>query len=311
MLVVCGGSWNSQENDKCYQLKTTLLLGAHQGQEDDSMNGPTVVKVMKERRQGAASVTIANGTALWVTGGQSGIAETPTESTELVDLSMSTDSSLSLSGEGVSMPVPLAYHCLQVANAKTVLLVGGLQNGKEEPTNSAWTVDIDSITEISLTGGWTPQASMKLGRYRHSCGVLKQDMSNSSSKGKFIVVVGGIAWPDYVKKEAETVELLRLNDDDEFAERWEWGPPLPDYLVDASSATTNDHNVLFVVGGNSVVSSSMFIYSFRCALSFCWWSKEDAELLFPRSNGIAMIIPPASALQHQASDGKCSVNVVG
>ncbi len=292
MPIVCGGSmFGKEDRDKCYHL-------------DKEQSGvSSVVGHMRERRQGAASVSILNGTALWVTGGSYGYTSDTTS--EWIDVSMalsalSTDkTTVGTLSEGPGLPASLAYHCLEMISSKTVLIYGGTDWHESKFLATAWSMD--NLDQTIGDHFWIPRAPMSLGRFRHMCGVIRDDIG-SNSTGRFVVAAGGADAPASI---TNRVELLHI--DDSVSESWQEGPPLPINLLGAASATTDDQAILFVAGGafayedfldansfsvNDNFFESKAIFSLRCLASFCWWERESTELIFTRIQGVALIMPP-------------------
>ncbi len=310
--LICGGIAKGQVgNDKCYQI--------------DLEGGglPAEVGVMREMRNGAASIVIVNGTTLWVTGGQFGTA---TDTTEWISTSMmisqggqppSTPTKLQ---QGPHLPMQMTHHCLERINAKTAILFGGDQFIENVPgLRLAWTINgLDSPDFLLSAGGgptssWTLAPPMKHGRFAHGCGVLRAQGSNT--RRKFIVAAGGEdvlyseSTPSFATK--KDVELLRVDEDENgnvvnISDAWEEGPPLATTLAYMASATTEDQSILFLVGG--LVSEtpsnyySNYIWSLRCITDVCWWRWDTTErLLIARDTAVAFIIPPLTTPPSQVT----------
>ncbi len=301
--VVCGGRGpNHEGNNKCYLLEGIT-----------DMVKQTVVGQMREMRQGAASIAAVDGTVLWVTGGKFATTVAASDTTEWLNIeSLSAkidtlNSSKTSLSKGMPLPRRLTFHCLEKINSKTAILYGGTEWVQhEEGLRYTWTIgNLDSISTIlnvdnseqSQQQLWTPRADMELARYHHSCGVVREDISVNTRR-KIVVAAGGANEHD---SRTDHVELLKIEEDEAgniayVSNQWEEGPPLPTNLREAASATTGDQSMLFVAGGlvkpgDSAISSTA-IYSFRCALGACWWTKDNVELNFFWSNAEAFIIPP-------------------
>ncbi len=121
--LICGGLSMTGPNDKCYSWQVLAAMP------------PSVVVevgVMRELRSGAASVAILHGQVLWITGG---VYHQVTDTTEWIDVltvlsaidnpdnaDNKPESTLS---EGILLPEPMAYHCLEMVNSDTAILIGG------------------------------------------------------------------------------------------------------------------------------------------------------------------------------------------
>ncbi len=271
--IICGGS----SNDKCYLLNT-----------EDSSSLPKVVGIMREQRMGAASVAVKNRSTLWLTGGHRQLENEATDKTEWINVSMALSSPESLA-KGLNLPMPLAYHCLQMVSPDLAILFGGSdwnEGSESSGLSSTWTLDITSGQSI-----WAPREPMEMGRYKHSCGVIRD--VNSSSRTRFVVAAGGST--NNVDKITDSVEFLKVyeNEADNINVTWEKGPRLPTPLIEAASATTMDQAMVILAGGRGVGEDlSNYIFSLRCALGVCWWTEEETKLSFTRSSGVAVLMPP-------------------
>ncbi len=300
--IVCGG-WTSEviENMNCYNVA------------GDSSNVQQRVGIMRQRREGAASIAVFNATTLWMTGGLSG-GVFGTDTTEWIDLSEGYDNEKKLS-YGTLLPMAVAYHCLALINDEIAILYGGI----EEFTtghfgfSSAWTVNItEKIKLPSLKNEgdqlWTNAPPMSARRAEHSCGVIREQRNvNDSSKftRKIVVAAGGVDAYNPSLSSAPKTELLQIDDYHDgsiiISDSWVDGCqasecPLPSTLQGASSAVTDDQTMLFVTGGYLFYPTddrSYAIYSFECiTIDLCRWREEALELTFFRFRGVAMIIPP-------------------
>ncbi len=278
--ILCGGVTVSGEaNDKCYQFDPS---GLH--------DQPKIVGAMRSARQGAASAVIRNDTTLWISGGLilSGI---PTETSEMVNVSTTAFTNLS---EGIPLPVPMAYHCLEMITEDKAMVFGGVESPRE-----CWTI---SLTELNDYDGdnqqkWDVSESLIIGRYGHSCGVIRKDFRNDRNfSGKYVVAAGGRI--DQGSIITDRVELLKVNENGTIDGFWERGHDLPTPLTDASSVTTENQAVLFLAGGiisyggdsNDILSKA--ILSMSCTRGDCEWTKYNQELVFGRSHSVVMMIPP-------------------
>ncbi len=138
---------------------------------------------------------------------------------------------------------------------------------------------------------WTVQQYLKESRSRHSCGALRLDNSLSVA-----VVAGG-------DKNGFSVETLLVEFEPEdgnnavhFAEKWDFGPNLPELVSDAASATTPDQKALLVIGGTTKDGNSRMVLKLQCMLEQdldldCSWTKLDYELKAPSSLGLVLTIP--------------------
>ncbi len=274
--VYCGGI--NQEN---FKTKDCFRLDQHQP-----------LGTMLVRRMEAASVSIHNGTVLWVTGGLSDIEshhEVTSDSTE--QLTVSADGQSLTSSESIPLPRALRSHCLVLLNNNLALLIGGFLGSLSpewqfQVSDRSWSIDIDSF---SL--GWTERSSLTNARQKHVCGVIR-DISHPKAK-KIVMVAGGAL--DDTLTPTNSVELLQADNDD-VSSQWQIGPSLPITLLDASSATTSDQKFLYVVGGREIElqqdqDPSTSIFMFYCDDSICEWKRLCMELSFGTHLSLALTLP--------------------
>ncbi len=305
MPIVCSGDlFDRVLNDKCFQI---------------GIETSTEVAIMRAPRMGAASTTIFNGTALWVTGGHD---STALDTTELLTMPMVAALSLSENGtnlpklkQGPTLPMKMAYHCLEMVNSNVAILYGGTELTVDSPAyRHVWTTDnlgnLDKEPEVvfqSLNDNsnlWQPQAFMKQGHAFHACGVLQLRPK------EFVVVAAG--GEDEIEVSTDNVEFLGIVEHDNnvvvVRNEWKEGPRLPTTLMGASSATTEDRSTLFIAGGlvtYSPLYSSTAIYSLRCSMTgFCWWTRDAIELKITRDTPVALIVPSKTKVAESKYFGK-------
>ncbi len=243
-------------------------------------------------RLDAASVTIYNETALWVTGGTD-CGEYKLSSTDLFQAGGSTIAFLDL-------PQALSQHCIQRLH-HGVIVYGGEDNFSD---------NVKTASIVYLTGpdssSWNAVDSLNKGRRAHACGVL-----NVGPTMEFVVAAGGIldfedlclfceyyfGGEDIV---IDSVEFLAIHNGDVIGASWEQGPKLPTPLGNSASATTVDRSMLLIAGGVGELEAkdqSRNVYSLVCyeTVSSCVWRKRAFELWHGLSSSVAMILPPFSS----------------
>ncbi len=257
------------------------------------MSLPAKIAVMREKREGAASTIVMNGTALWITGGMiEGVTDTTlllSVSSALLSFNQSGDSDIPTLKNGTKLPMAMAYHCLVMVHGDVAILYGGTDMQEE-------TAAISSTWSMEPHGNWIARAPMAYGRYQQGCGVIVTDVTMSGNPNRFVVAAGGFHNQFGEPLSTKSVQLFRVNYDQSLADAlWEAGPTLPHTLAGGGSATTSDQSVLFLAGGLVSLDpylESRAIYSLRCALGTCWWRKDDTELMVQRVSPIALVIPP-------------------
>ena len=308
MPIVCGGLTNEgTPNYNCYNL----VGGGY--------NIPTVAGTMTEGREGAASISLLDATMLWVTGG---ISVGVTDTTEWLDVSkVESNNGLdnnSILSQGIPLPMPMAFHCLERISDKTVILYGGTEHiSKMNGFDSAWTLKVgeDFKSNDDSSQSWTPRASMNHARCQHNCGVIKiVPNEGTTSITKLVVAAGGLVEGD--NSGSNIVELLQIEEATEgsgqitYSDSWELGPSMPKTVWAASSVTTKDQTILFVAGGQYRLldnERSKDIYMFRClSANYCWWTKEDVTLSFERIHSVSLITPPREQA-NEAEVTECNV----
>ncbi len=266
----------------------------------------------------AASVVINNGTTLWATGGWDPELYQFLERTDLLTLNSSGDGGFSVTSAPPfwNLPIGLAGHCIEVLDGNNrVVLVGG-QVMSDVITN-AWTIDLDNKTDND--GVWNGLGALRAGRCYHMCGVLEVHST------KILVVAGGLVLSP-TETPLNSVELLEIRHQDWVDTVWIDGPSLPVALYEAASATTLDRSRLFIVGGQSHLTSSgqsvkhlsKFVFHLQCQEDVssggsysCEWAKNDVEQQRGVSEQFATVLPPFSSLD-TSSNYVCNlVHLIG
>ncbi len=282
--VVCGGVLpNKYEHfAKCFILDS----------ERSVMAGS-----LTRQRKGAASAVFRNGTTLWVTGGyDNDILLDSTELVQLVSQNSSNDGVDQVVAEAfVALPVPASSHCLQMVGTDTALMYGGDYGDWQVSWNVWLATNIDNNQTIS----WSQSEPLGRGRMQHMCGVLKTSYGQDYPHQKRIVVAAGGIESSFDNIFTDTVELLYFyrvgNSYKASTNGWEEGPRIPFKLCCAASATTEDHTKIFVAGGavsHTPYHQSQYILSIDCIKNICVWVTGNALLGLPRSNGVAILVPP-------------------
>ncbi len=282
--IICGGTIEQKGNDNCYFLHHNRSSGLFQPEP--------VKKKMSRSRRGAASVSLHDGTLLWITGGL-GLSSIVTNTSEWINISTDTRTF----EEGIPLPRPMFFHCLAMPDNMTALLYGGLENDAASIEEKALQTDtwLSEKCNIQKKCQWTRSAPMTLKRYASGCGVIREDITASSTSGSGIVIVaaGGTTLGDLV---TNRVELYKDG-------AWVEGPQLPVAVSGPASAGTEDRSMLFLAGGiatdsleseaASTLTTSSSVFALRCVRAICEWIKQDIELVFARFSPVAIVVPPS------------------
>ena len=290
--IICGGTSGKKDSDECFRL-------------DQGFFKPKLVGTMTRPRLGASSVTLFNGTTLWVTGGLS-FSSIATDTTEWINLA---DNGQGTFYEGIPLPRPVSHHCLEMVDSETALLFGGVEGMSELDSDpvaltlrETWTLKSPPIKDRQK---WSQMPRMPLRRYAMSCGVIKEDIAGSNFNGSNIKVVvvaaGGFQSHGEI---TDRVELYRVDQG-----QWQDGPRLPMPLARTSSTTSTDQTMLFVAGGityadlnhdcydwhsaETTISPTIFALRTARTSGLLTWIEFDLDLVFPRMSSVTMLLPPA------------------
>ena len=154
-FIVCGG-WGKDYVNKndCEVLDET---------------GTQKFKMLANGRRRASSIKL-NQSSMLITGGYDSDYH-DLKSTEFITVNGPT--------VGVNLPFTVYGHCMIQYQEDAIILIGGEQEGK---SNSDKTWIIDPTNGFNITEG----PSLKEGRWRHSCGKMKDEYGNV-----LVVVAGG------------------------------------------------------------------------------------------------------------------------
>ncbi len=265
--IVCGGTSYNVANQNCYKLERQSL--------------PTAVGVLSRMRLGAASAVILNGTTLWVTGGAS-FSDLPSATTEWINVSMTSGSNDGPPGppgppllmQGLALPKPRAYHCLEIIEDDSAVLYGG---GDAE----TWTISGLGqvvIEDADNVNAWTVQAQMAVGRSGHGCGVIRHEIIEFHAR-RLVIAAGGIdSSSDSITNRVEFLVVTYDNNNQSICEEWREGPSMPIGLTGTGSSTTEDQTMLYIAGGKTATDPDLLSRSiFKIALSNCTSCHEQED----------------------------------
>ena len=175
-MVICGGTmdWDIV-NEKCYELK----------HGNDTFQ---LVYSMKEARFNTKGVMLQN--SMLVTGGVLQSAQL-SDTGEYINLQLGNNTAPK---PNIQLLEPIAEHSIIKINQSMFLLTGGINN-EHIVSNKTYFWKID-------TNEWKSGPDLKIGRTRHTAGVLIDHSYNS----KIVAVVGGQG--TYFNVPFDSVELL-------------------------------------------------------------------------------------------------------
>jgi hypothetical protein len=184
--------------------------------------------------------------------------------TETTSLGKSyTDTSLI---EGPIMPTSVKEFCQVQVNSTTLLFVGGrLANNKYY---------MDTLFYNLVTNIWTVGPKLNVGRYHHSCGILKE------KNGTYVFALLGY--------QSKTSEFLNLSSIEKGWTTDKQKLPASTTTLYHSSAVSSK-NGIYLVGGYNQRGGSKEIYHRKC-LS-CDWRTLPQKLRIARYGHNAMFLP--------------------
>jgi N-acetylneuraminic acid mutarotase len=244
--VFCGGWQNNVCSIKSYSLENNKWVSSA------SMNSV---------RYQAAAAQLKDGKLL-VTGGNDG---------SYSDL----NSAEMLTEEGwesniPSLPVTIYNHCMVTVNSKTVMVIGGYQNGLISGKTFYFTFGDES---------WTEGPELKNKRGWHSCGKIRR---NKESKEMSIIVAGGSDYPSYLS----SVEIL-----DEGSNEWQTGPELPFGISGSQMVEDQNGGVVLIGGRSSSVDNLDTLYQLQHRGQDAVWTKMEEKMKTGRFLHTAFLIP--------------------
>jgi hypothetical protein len=166
-----------------------------------------------------------------------------------------------------SLPVTIAKHCMVTVNSKTVMGIGGDQNGQTSGKTFYFTFGEES---------WTEGPELKNKRASHSCGKIR---TNKESQEMSIIVAGG-----YAGSRFSSVEIL-----DEGFNEWQTGPELPFGIY--RSQMVEDQNGGVVLIGRESVSSLDTLYQLPHGGQDAVWTNMEQKMKTGRQQHTAFLIP--------------------
>ncbi len=272
-IVICGIT--TMKDYSCFML-------------DDSPDGH-MSSALGSPRVAAASLTIDNGTTLWLTGGN----DTAAQETSIF-LKLAEDGNGFTSEEKDLSHGAIKHHCLERVDSATAILIGG-QDQFGIPLDYSYLISTDTTVWNKNAG----RATLKKGRARHSCGVLKDPFY---PERKIAIVAGGKTTVDDFSVVILSVETLEIFGNDLPSHDWSYAESnLPMAISDAASVTSVDQQSMFVIGGiasdGSTQDSVYRLHFSRIELKGAWETIEHAfKGLNSKAGGLAMVLPPMPTL---------------
>ena len=162
------------------------------------------------------------------------------------------------------MPVVIAYHCIVLVNATTVMVIGGYQRYEDSGKTFYFNKEQQS---------WTEGPELTYKRSFLSCGRIRK---NKDSQEMSIIAVGGFIGGLSIS----STEIL-----DAGSNEWRNGPQLP-LSIGASQLVEDQQGRVVLVGGGTVVNGTNVILDTLYYLSDggvgSMWTKMDQKLKIGR-----------------------------
>ncbi len=316
VAVVCGGEFTSENSNSHYANDMCMFLLS-----DNSDHNQIKLDAQQFHltagghlnygsRIGAAILVVDNGGTLWVTGGENNVNDlNEISDTEFVAILTPTEASASkdFSTNVVGLELHRAYshHCLEKIAPEVAVLIDGeddrkyttrIQRGYKDDSlifsgcsqHSTWSIDLRTMA-------WKEEADRHETSERQTCGVVRFGKDGDGTRRWLVVVAGGRGELQSILNVVETLTVTKEVEEYNFAPDWEYGPSLPEKLMDAASATASDQTAFFIVGGATASVDSQYVFQFSCSLTvayaLCSWSKVGYELKTTSTIGLAFALP--------------------
>jgi hypothetical protein len=245
--ILCGGWQNDVRSNKCYSLENNEWVSSA------SMNSV---------RAFAAAAQLKDGKIL-VTGGYDG------SGSDLNSAEMLTEEGWK--NNIPSLPVTIYAHCMVTVNSKTVMVIGGVQNGPISGKTFYFTFGEES---------WTKGPQLKNKRRYHSCGKIRR---NKESQEMSIIVAGG---SDGLFSYLSSVEIL-----DEGCNEWQTGPELPFEIEDSQMVEDQNGGVVLIGGQSPSFGNLDTLYQLSHGGQDAVWTKMEQKMKTGRHGHTAFMVP--------------------
>jgi hypothetical protein len=235
--MFCDGMKNPLRLNKCYSLKE---------------NGWTSSPGLNTEKYGAAvspSPYPSGDQKFFVTGGKHHLFR---ENSSLNTVEVLTEEGWKTLPQ--TLPVTISNHCSVLVNSTTVMVIGGVQNGRQ----SSDTYLFNTENEV-----WTKGPQLSTIRSYASCGRIRKD----SQSQEFSIIVAGGFYGDLTK--LSSVEILDLGSNE-----WRAGPSLPLEIQGAEMVEYQNGEVILVSGGS--YPKNQLIFQLRGADAN--WTKMEQML---------------------------------
>jgi hypothetical protein len=244
--IICGGFQNDIKSSRCFSLVNNNWVSS---------------AGMQSIRNVAALAQLPNGKLL-VTGGSNGLGD-------------GLGSAEMLTKDGwesniASLPIRIVSHCMVTINSTTVMVIGGMNNGRWSRMTFYFTIGEESMIE-------GPELNSK--RSDHSCGRIKKDKEGQELS---IIVAGGWAGgSSYLS----SVEIL-----DDGSNEWQTGPELP-FGIERSQMVEDQNGGVVLIGGDSSSGILDTLYHLPHGGQDAAWTKMDQKLKTVRFWHTAFLVP--------------------
>ncbi len=168
------------------------------------------------------------------------------------------------------LPVTIAAHCMVTVNSTTVMVIGGIQNGRTSANTFYFTFGEKT---------WTKGPVTKLRRRSHSCGKIR---SGKESQEMSIIVAGGT--DEY--SVMSSVEIL-----DKDSNEWKRGPELPFGIGDSQIVEDRNEGVVLINKGMPSISYPSLLFRLQHGGSDAVWTKMEQMLTTERMASTAFLVP--------------------
>ncbi len=246
-----------------------IVCGGNRGQgiiidQCSHVNDITTPPMPMTTERKFAAVILKDNDTLWITGGETDDGTVKT--TEYVTLNGSVP--------GPDLKSKVDRHCFVKMNNSMAIMTGGRYN---RPKARMFSFE---------TGDWTSMTNLNTARDSHSCGHVRDKITNET----IVIVTGG--WTGSAT--LSSTELLTIKDIDDGTDFWMVGPDFPFPIQRAAGLVSSDGYSFILVGGGGYWFDNFYsgaIHKIQCMLGSCDWTLMEQELEIARAYLFAALIP--------------------
>ena len=175
-----------------------------------------------------------------------------------------------------NLPFPLMGSCMVKFNNSMIMSISGAKQHDALHTGETYVLNL-------IQNKWVAGPLLAIPRHYHSCGIMNWKNNNSGIFEKVVVVSGGF---DRQANRLNSVELLFINDFEQYNSGWKVGPSIP-VKVDGPAMIELKNGVIMIGGRGEGEGRRLF----KLTSPYGKWTEMKQTLKEPRSHFVSFLVP--------------------